>query len=262
MAAEGWCATLTERGTAGAGGPQVDGVPHVHRFRKLWMDVHDWRRYPPWSNHNPTHPLTPPPMIHGSMVATGAKLLPHWTKSRLGGRPACWTLAKAKPKNRPMSGAGDSRRDPDEPQAAVEEERINEHRPQRDAMLTAVPRAGAWQGVVLLPQRQPGAYSAQAVEAVEANEVSDDELETEYQEAVALMTIVKQGNLACPLETTRPSSASSGRNFYVYNGDKTGHWKDGHHCLAEVKRVNWAGGCSKVGGRAWLCVRVALLGKT
>ena len=62
----------------------------------------------------------------------------------------------------------------------------------RDAMRTAILRAGAWQGVVSLPPRQPGAYSAQVVEAVEAKEVSDDELETEYQEAMAVPTVVEQ----------------------------------------------------------------------
>ena len=41
---------------------------------------------------------------------------------------------------------------PDEPQAAVEreveEERIGEYKPQKDAMPTAIPQAGALQGVV------------------------------------------------------------------------------------------------------------------
>ena len=83
-------------------------------------------------------------------------------------------------------------RGPGEPQAAVEEERMNEDKPQRDAVPTAIPGAGAWQGVVPLPQRQPGACSAQVVEALEANEVSDDELDTEYQEAMAVPTVVKQ----------------------------------------------------------------------
>ena len=49
--------------------------------------------------------------IHGRLVTNGAKLSHHGTKSRLGGRLGCWTPAKAKPKNRLVSGAGDSRRD-------------------------------------------------------------------------------------------------------------------------------------------------------
>ena len=55
--------------------------------------------------------LTPPVVIHGSMVGNGPKLFSRWTKSWLGGRPACWTPAKAKLKNCLMSGAGDGRRD-------------------------------------------------------------------------------------------------------------------------------------------------------
>ena len=122
---------------------------------------------------------------------------------------------------------------PDEPQAVekkVEEVRINKHEPWRDAMRTAISQACALQGVVPLHQRQPGAHSAQGVEALEANDVSDDELEAEYQEAVTLTTIVKQQKLPC---------APCGQ---------MGHWKDGHHCLAKVKRVKWVGGSGKLVG--------------
>ena len=52
----------------------------------------------------------PPAMIYGSMVVNGAKFSHHGTKSRLGGTLACWTPAKAKPKDRLMWGAGESRR--------------------------------------------------------------------------------------------------------------------------------------------------------
>ena len=52
----------------------------------------------------------PPTMIYGSMVVNGAKFSHHGTKSRLGGTLACWTPAKAKPKDRLMWGAGESRR--------------------------------------------------------------------------------------------------------------------------------------------------------
>ena len=68
-------------------------------------------------------------------------------------------------------------------------------------MPTAIPRGGALEGVVPLHQRQPGVYSAQAVEALEANEVSDEELETEYLEAVVLPTIAKQRRAAKPLSS-------------------------------------------------------------
>ena len=88
-------------------------------------------------------------------------------------------------------------------------------------MLTTIPRAGLLQGVVPLRQRQPDAYSAQGVEALEVNEISDDGLEAEYQEAVALTAILKQRRAGKPhsLETTRPSSTSASRNFYVYKVD-------------------------------------------
>ena len=76
MAAEGWF-IVTERGTTGAGEPQIAGVPRVHR----------------------------------SLELDGRGTIPRWTKSRPGWRPACWTQVKAKPKYRPMSGAGDSRMD-------------------------------------------------------------------------------------------------------------------------------------------------------
>ena len=52
-------------------------------------------------------------------------------------------------------------------------------------MLTAIPRAGALRGVSL-SWKQSGAY------LLEENEASDDELEAEHKEAVALMTTAKQ----------------------------------------------------------------------
>ena len=45
--------------------------------------------------------------INNHMVGNRTKLFPQWTKSWLGWRLACWTPAKAKSKNRSMSGAGD-----------------------------------------------------------------------------------------------------------------------------------------------------------
>ena len=70
----------------------------------------------------------------------------------------------------------------------------DEYEPLRDAMLTAIPRAGALRGCVPLHRTQSGAYSAQVVEAQdeEDDEASDDELEAEHQETMALITIAKQ----------------------------------------------------------------------
>ena len=74
--------------------------------------------------------------------------------------------------------------------------------PLRDAMLTAIPQARALRGCVPLHPKQSGACSAQVVDAQDdedeeehvlgTNEASDDELEAEYQEAVAMMTVAKQ----------------------------------------------------------------------
>ena len=62
-----------------------------------------------------------------------------------------------------------------------------EYEPLRDAMLTAILRAGALRGSVPLHRKQSGAYTAQVVEGqdeeneevhvLEANEASHDELE-------------------------------------------------------------------------------------
>ena len=105
---------MTERGTTGAGEPQITAVPRVHRSlerNRRGTTGDDISRGQTRIGYHGIRPLIPPAMIHRSMVANGAKLFPHWTKSWLGWRPASWTSAKAKPKNRPMSGAGDSRRD-------------------------------------------------------------------------------------------------------------------------------------------------------
>ena len=105
---------MTERGTSGAGRPQITGVLRGHRFFKLagrGTSGDDIRLARTQGGYIGIRPLTPPVGIHGSMVANGAKLFPHWTKSWLGWRPACWTPVKAKPKNCLMLGAGDSGRD-------------------------------------------------------------------------------------------------------------------------------------------------------
>ena len=101
---------MTERGTTGAGRPQITGVPRVHRSLELdgrGMAGSDIRLGQTRVGFNGIRTLTPQAMFYGSTAANGPKLFLHWTKSWLGRRPACWTSAKAKPKNRPMSGAGD-----------------------------------------------------------------------------------------------------------------------------------------------------------
>ena len=97
-------------------------------------------------------------------------------------------------------------------------------------------------GAVPLHHGQLGVYSAQGLEAFEAKEVSDDELEAEDQKAVASAIILQQREQKLPCA----------------QGRQLGHGEGGHHCLAKAKRVNWAR-LQQVTGRALpgqLCVGV------
>ena len=160
---------VTERGTTGAGKPQIAGVPQVHRFRELdgrgttGDDIRQGR------------PLKPPAMIHGCMVANGTKLVPHWTKSWLVWRLACWTPAKAKPKNRSMSCSGESRRD---------QMSLRQQLRRKESMNTSHREMLCIRRLLELVLAK-GSKTARSVlcpsgGALEANEVSDVGLETEY----------------------------------------------------------------------------------
>ena len=86
--------------------------------------------------------------------------------------------------------------------------------------------------------------------AFEANEASDDDWEAEYQEAVALVTIVKQHRAGKP-QSFRDHKADLDKlkqNLPCARCRQLGHWKDHHYCLAKMKRVNWANGSSKLVG--------------
>ena len=77
-----------------------------------------------------------------------------------------------------------------------------EYEPLRDAMLTEIPRTGALRGSVPCiensPERtlpkwwRPRMKRTKGSRSSTKNEASDDELEVEYQEAAAIMTIAKQ----------------------------------------------------------------------
>ena len=80
--------------------------------------------------------------------------------------------------------------------------------------------------------------------------VSDDELEAEYQETVALKTFVKQRRAGKPQSPGdhKVELDKLEQKLPCAQGGRLGHGKDGHHCLAKVKRVSWAGGSNKLGG--------------
>ena len=78
-------------------------------------------------------------------------------------------------------------------------EEAEEYEPRRDTMPTAVPQARALRGGFPLRRKQSRAYSARVVgvqdegnEEVHVLEASDDELEAECQEVVAIMTFARQ----------------------------------------------------------------------
>ena len=134
-----------------------------------------------------------------------------------------------------------------------------EYEPLRDATLTAILRAGALRGSVPLNRKQPGTCS-QVEEApeeedeegcfLEANEEPDDELEAEYQEAVALMTIAKQRRAEVDqarqffrkLQSSEDRTARLDklkRRLPCVRCGRLGQWKDDNECPAKVKVVNW-----------------------
>ena len=85
---------------------------------------------------------------------------------------------------------------------------------------------------------------------LEANAASDDELEAEYQEAVALMTIAKQrrAEVDRARQFFRKPQSSEDRKAKLDNlkqklpcarCGQLGHWKDDNDYPAKVKVVNW-----------------------
>ena len=128
-----------------------------------------------------------------------------------------------------------------------------EYEPLRDAMLTAIPRAGALRGGVPLHRKQSGTYSALVVDAqdeedkeehvLEVNEGSDDEL-------VAMMTIAEQrrAEVDQARQFFRKHQSSENRKAKLdklkqklpcSRRGQLGHPKDDNDCRANVKVVNW-----------------------
>ena len=104
---------------------------------------------------------------------------------------------------------------PDEPQAAVEKERIDEYQLQRDAIPTATPRAGALQGVVPLHQRQSRACSVQGWRPSRQMRCLTMSWRPSARKRWPCPDCCKtaQGR-ETPLETTRPSLTGSSTNFH------------------------------------------------
>ena len=134
---------------------------------------HDWGRHSPWSNpgwlrENSPDTTFSDPRQYGD---ERSEVTPSWDEVVAWWEAGLLDPAKAKPKNRLMSGAGDCRMD----QMCLRqqlrrrlrrrESRSTSHREM--PRLTAIPRAGALQGVIPLHQQQSGAYTAQGVEALE-----------------------------------------------------------------------------------------------
>ena len=82
------------------------------------------------------------------------------------------------------------------------------------------------------------------------NEASNDELEAEYQEAVAMMTIAKQRRAEVDRARLFFRTPQSGEDrkaqldkleqkFSCARRGQLGHRKDDNDCLAKVKVVNW-----------------------
>ena len=101
---------------------------------------------------------------------------------------------------------------------------------------------------VPLRRKQSGAYSAQVVEVpdegdeeVHVLEASDDELEAEYQEAVAMMTIARQrrAEVNRARQFFRESQSFEGCKAQLDKCARCGHWKDDNDCPAKVKAVDW-----------------------
>ena len=125
---------MTKRGTTGAGRPQTTGVPRVHRFLKLdgcGTTGDDLRFGQTRVGDKGIRSLTPPVVIHG-MAGNGPKLFPRWTRSWLGGEASFLDPSEGETEEPSHVRRWRQQKGPDESQSAVEEERIDEYKPQRE----------------------------------------------------------------------------------------------------------------------------------
>ena len=88
---------VTERGTTGAGRPQITGVPGVHRFLKLGTTLDDLRFGQTGFGDKGIRSLTPPVVIHGSMLGNGPKF---FLVGRSRGLVGGWLVGPPRRRNR------------------------------------------------------------------------------------------------------------------------------------------------------------------
>ena len=82
------------------------------------------------------------------------------------------------------------------------------------------------------------------VHVLEAKEASDDELEAEYQEAVAMMTVARhlRAEVNRARQFFREPQSFEGRKAQLLpcaRCGQLGHWKDDNDCPTKVKAVDW-----------------------
>ena len=88
------------------------------------------------------------------------------------------------------------------------------------------------------------------MEAREENVASNEEWEAEYQEAVVLVTSVKQYRSGEPQSFGRPKAKLDKFTQKLLSAKcrQLRYWKDHRSCLVKVKSVNWTDGSSKLAG--------------
>ena len=129
--------------------PQHQGSSSLSNPRAGWM-WHDGKQHSPWLQGNLPVDVTSNDPQQSSDERS--EVIPSLDETEDWREAGLLDPAKAKPKNRLTSGAGDSRREPDEVQSAVEE-KVKEYKPQENDRVTSVPRAGALQEVVSSHQK-------------------------------------------------------------------------------------------------------------
>ena len=127
---------------------------------------HDGRQHSPWLPWNlPVDVTGKEPRQSGD---ERSEVIPSWDETEAWWEAGLLNPSEGETEEPSRVGRWRQQKGPDEPQSAVEEEKVKEYKPQENDRLTAVPRAGALQ---FLHQKQSGAQG----EALEENEASHGE---------------------------------------------------------------------------------------